>query len=104
MRNPERTISVTVVFALEERYYAKTFAVPHDATVAEVMAGYVADEGTPRWALPTGPVGIFGHVVQGGDRLKEGDRIECYRPLRADPKSARRHRANARSVKTVTGS
>ncbi|MCS6946562.1 MAG: RnfH family protein, partial [Steroidobacteraceae bacterium] len=38
-------------------------------------------------------VGVFG-VVCGRDRpLEPGDRIEIYRPLKVDPKDARRTRA-----------
>lgn len=37
--------------------------------------------------------GIFGKLCQGDRVLEDGDRIELYRPLRADPKEARRRRA-----------
>lgn len=97
-------ITVTVVYALADQYYAKAFVVPSDATVATVIARYVSDSNTPKWALPDGRVGVFGREVQGSDSLKDGDRLECYRPLQADPKSARRRRAKARSVKAATGS
>ena len=36
------------------------------------------------------PVGIFGHKVSFNDTVSEGDRIEIYRPLMADPKERRR--------------
>ena len=39
-------------------------------------------------------VGIFGRVVAPGARLHEGDRVEIYRPLLADPKEVRRRRAS----------
>lgn len=38
-------------------------------------------------------LGIFGVEVPPGTRLKEGDRVEIYRPLAIDPKEARRARA-----------
>jgi uncharacterized protein len=38
-------------------------------------------------------VGIFGRVCDPGQLLADGDRVEIYRPLAADPKSARRARA-----------
>jgi len=34
--------------------------------------------------------GIHGRVVSADQRLREGDRIELLRPLRADPKEVRR--------------
>ncbi len=37
--------------------------------------------------------GIFGRPVPANRRLSDGDRIELYRPLRVDPRVARRLRA-----------
>ena len=41
----------------------------------------------------TNKVGIFGKLSKGGTVLREGDRVEIYRPLIADPKEVRRRRA-----------
>lgn len=40
-------------------------------------------------------MGIFGKVVKAPaeHRLREGDRVELYRPLKIDPKQARANRA-----------
>ncbi len=38
-------------------------------------------------------LGIFGKVAKADAVLKEGDRVEIYRPLIADPKEARKKRA-----------
>lgn len=38
-------------------------------------------------------VGIFGKVVTLNQALRNGDRIEIYRPLIADPKEVRKQRA-----------
>ncbi|MDH3320784.1 MAG: RnfH family protein [Betaproteobacteria bacterium] len=38
-------------------------------------------------------VGIYGRRVAPDTRLADGDRVEIYRPLSADPKDARRRRA-----------
>lgn len=43
--------------------------------------------------LDTVKIGIFGKLSTLDTMLHEGDRIEIYRPLRADPKEARRTRA-----------
>lgn len=42
-------------------------------------------------------IGIFSEKVKLEHRLKPGDRIEIYRPLKINPKEARRIRANRRS-------
>jgi putative ubiquitin-RnfH superfamily antitoxin RatB of RatAB toxin-antitoxin module len=39
-------------------------------------------------------LGIFGKVAQRDQPLKDGDRIEIYRPLAEEPKLARRNRAS----------
>ena len=43
----------------------------------------------------TNPMGIFGKLIKAPKEqmLKEGDRVEIYRPLIADPKEARAKRA-----------
>ncbi len=38
-------------------------------------------------------VGIFGNKVSPEQVLRDGDRVEIYRPLLADPKEVRRQRA-----------
>ena len=38
------------------------------------------------------PLGIFGRQVKDDTVLQNGDRVELYRPLKADPKEARRRR------------
>ena len=41
-------------------------------------------------------MGVFGKAVKAHDyQLQEGDRVEIYRPLTADPKEVRRKRAAA---------
>jgi len=42
-------------------------------------------------------IGIFGVKAKTGQALHEGDRIELWRPLQADPKEARRARAAAKA-------
>ncbi len=37
--------------------------------------------------------GVWGKVRQADHPLREGDRVEIYQPLRADPKQARRENA-----------
>jgi len=48
----------------------------------------------PEINLTSCKVGIFGKVKKLTDTLREGDRVEIYRPLIADPKEMRRERAS----------
>ena len=47
-------------------------------------------------------IGVFGKAVADDYQLNDGDRIEIYRPLIADPKEVRRQRA-ARGMKMKKG-
>nr|WP_246172969.1 RnfH family protein [Thermochromatium tepidum] len=46
----------------------------------------------PEIDLDVNKVGIFGRLVKLDQPVEEGDRIEIYRPLIADPKTARKRR------------
>ena len=56
-----------------------------------VLASPVAED-FPDVDVHTAPLGIFGKRVKDDTVLHDGDRIEIYRPLVADPKDARRKR------------
>ena len=57
---------------------------PKGATVREALAAA---------GIESQRVGIFGKRVGADTRLVDGDRVEIYRPLKLDPKEARRRRA-----------
>ena len=56
----------------------------------------------PEIDLGRNRVGVFGKLRKLTDSLIEGDRVEIYRPLVADPKEVRRQRA-AQGKKTRKG-
>jgi putative ubiquitin-RnfH superfamily antitoxin RatB of RatAB toxin-antitoxin module len=47
----------------------------------------------PEIDLAVNQVGIFGKLTKLEQTLQDGDRVEIYRPLIADPKEARKRRA-----------
>jgi uncharacterized protein len=49
--------------------------------------------------LANSALGIFGRPTRADHALRQGDRIEIYRPLAADPKVARRARAKQARTK-----
>ncbi len=79
-------IRVQVVQALPRREKAIAVVLPEGATVEEALkaAGFAH----------ASRAGIFGEQVPPGTRLTDGDRVEVYRPLRIDPREARRRRAS----------
>lgn len=50
------------------------------------------------WSL-TGECGVWGRSCGPKQRLQQGDRIELYRPLKVDPKRARRERFQRQGVR-----
>jgi putative ubiquitin-RnfH superfamily antitoxin RatB of RatAB toxin-antitoxin module len=51
----------------------------------------------PQIEPATQPLGVWGVRVDADHVLRDGDRVELYRPLRVDPKEARRRRHRQRA-------
>ena len=66
---------------------------PPGSTVGEAIRACGLLARCPEIDLDRNRVGIFGRLVQRDTPLRDGDRVEIYRPLNADPKEARRRRA-----------
>lgn len=86
-------LRVEVVFAGVARAYAKSVDLEHGATVADAIRASRIAEDIGDIGIDYSRVGVFGRVVGPGTPLRDGDRVEIYRPLRIDPKEARRLRA-----------
>ena len=86
------TISVTIVFALPDQALEIELRLAAGATVAEALTR-VPSEKVQDLDLSHAPVGIFGRRVERHQVLADGDRVEIYRSLTAEPKAARRRRA-----------
>ena len=86
-------ISVEVVYALPEKQYQLYVKVEQGSTVEEAILKSGLLELRREIDLATNTVGVYSRPVKLDDVLQEGDRIEIYRPLIADPKELRRQRA-----------
>jgi len=84
-------IRVGVVYADPQRQIVREIEVEADATVNDAIQASGLLRDFPEFR-PAG-VGIFGRRVAPDAGLRDGDRIELYRPLLIDPKEARRRRA-----------
>lgn len=89
----ESLITVEVVFARPDEQALEQLHVPADATVESVIRQSGLLKRFPEIDLSINKVGIFGKATTLTSPLSEGDRIEIYRPLIADPKEARKKRA-----------
>lgn len=84
---------VEVTYALPEKQYLLPVKIVEDATVEDaiIASGILALR--TDIDLKKNKVGIYSRPAKLSDSLQEGDRVEIYRPLIADPKELRRKRA-----------
>lgn len=89
----EPTIRVEVAYALPDRQRLVALDVPRGCTAAEAVkrSGLMAE--FPEIAPEQSALGIFSRRCAADRELREGDRVEIYRPLKADPKEVRRELA-----------
>ena len=89
----DNKIKVEVAYARPDQQLILTIDVPAEATVEEVIKQSGILDKFPEIDLADSKVGIFGKLSKLNATLREGDRIEIYRHLIADPKEVRRRRA-----------
>ena len=87
-----KTIDVEVAYAERDRQFLRRLTLAAGATIADaiVASGLEAELGIDASSLATG---IWSKPKPRDTPLADGDRVELYRPLLADPKEARRRRA-----------
>lgn len=89
----EKTWRVEVACATPAQQFLVEVAVAPGASVEQVIRESGVLERFPEIDLNRQRVGIFGELAALNDAVHDGDRVEIYRPLRADPKEVRRRRA-----------
>ena len=89
----ESQITVEVVFARPGEQLLEQLHVPASASVETAIRQSGVLERFPEIDLKVNKVGVFGKATTLSAGLSDGDRIEIYRPLIADPKEARKKRA-----------
>ena len=91
MARGEAWMVVEVVYAEPVRQILRQVALPPGSTLQDAIdrAGIVP----PATDIAACQVGVFGKVCALGTPVRDGDRVEIYRPLLADPKTARRRRS-----------
>jgi uncharacterized protein len=86
-------IRIEIAYAEPQRAIVKAYRLALGACVADALRLAALDPDFADVDLANSAFGIFGRLTRADQALKEGDRIEIYRPLTADPKVARRARA-----------
>ena len=82
-------ITVEVVHALPDRAFGATVELSAGATVADAIRLSGLVESNPKAEAVPLVAGIFGRRVPLSAQPQDGDRIEIYRSLVADPKQLR---------------
>lgn len=88
-------LHIEVAYATPEKQKIIAMTVTEGTTLRQaVERSHIADE-FPGLDVTTAPLGIFGKKVTKPEEtpVKEGERVEIYRPLIIDPKQARANRA-----------
>lgn len=88
-------IQVEVVYALPDRQALVALTVPEGTSLLEAARLSGLAERFPGLRLEQAAMGVFGKVMAdpASRAVRDGDRVEIYRPLTIDPKAARRARA-----------
>lgn len=87
---------VTVAVALPARQEVIEVDLAEGADVAAALAAARVAERYPEIPLDRCDVGVWSRISARDTVLREGDRVEIYRPLAADAKAMRRERAKLR--------
>ncbi len=96
---PRQTITVEVVYATPDAQAVCAVKLTAGATVAQAIGASGMLARFPEIDLARQAVGIFGARVRLTSAVADGDRVEIYRPLAADPKEMRRARARKRRAR-----
>ena len=88
-------IRVRVVVALAQGQDVVAVDLRPGSTVAEALVAARVAERHPGLALDR--LGVWGRRREPGHALRDGDRVEVYRAIRADAKQMRRARAGLRT-------
>ena len=80
---------IEVVYAEPDRQLLHVLDVEPGTTVGQALAAALTGAVSAA-ALAALQAGIWGQPVERSHVLKDGDRVELYRPLQLDPREARR--------------
>ena len=90
------TISVSIVYAKADSQWLKELVVPRGTLAKDliVISGILEEiEELSEKGIDDLKLGVYSHKISHDYLLLEGDRVEIYRALKADPKQVRRQLA-----------
>ena len=102
MSNMQAKTMIEVAYATPQQQLILECEVESGTNVRDAVRQSGIAQHFPQIDLENCELGVFGKAVPADYELSDGDRIEIYRPLIADPKEIRRQRA-ARGLKMKKG-
>lgn len=94
LADPSPTVmQIEVAYARPDRQWLLALEVPTGATARDALLASGLLAGCPELQIGEPVLGVWSRKVTADTLLDPGDRLEVYRPLQADPKTARRQRA-----------
>jgi putative ubiquitin-RnfH superfamily antitoxin RatB of RatAB toxin-antitoxin module len=98
----EPGIAVSVCFSSAARDCAEVkVQLEPGCTIADAIRASRLLVDLPDAAVDALQTGIWGRKLQPNHVLRDGDRVELYRPLKVDPKVARRERFSRQGARTT---
>lgn len=99
---PRAEIRAVVVYSPGPReVHEWPVALAPGATVLEALRDCGLQAAFPDLDLRSAQVGVWGRKARLEQTVRESDRVEIYRPLRVDPKLARRERFRRQGVRAA---
>ena len=93
-----KKISVEVAYADTQKQKIMFVVVDEGATIAQAIQVSGILQQVPDIDLTKNKVGIFGKLKELTTHVQEGDRIEIYRPLKIEPKEARKAKVKKQAM------
>ncbi len=97
----DETITVEVAYALPDKQTLLEVEVNNECSAIEAVRRSGIVDIYPEIDLEQIKMGIFSKACDLEQILKEGNRVEIYRPLIADPKEVRKRRAAEMAAKNA---
>lgn len=85
-------MKIEVIYALPDHADRMILDLPEGTSAQDALAQSGLLQRHPEILQDKLALGVYGKAVAQDATLKEGDRLEVYRPLKMDPKEARRLR------------
>ena len=95
-------INVVVLYSpAPRRVHEWAFSLEEGATVLQALEASGFAAAFPAVDLHSAVTGVWGRKARLNQTLRERDRVEIYRPLKVDPKTARRERFRAQGARSA---